>query len=209
MKQGLDQLNEYSNYFQRLRKDYAELVKIRDDSSKRAKECSEVLKQVDRIDGKDNLDGIIELCDRAELLLKQGLIMDEAYKRDKGAVSKARKRYEAEKEIDIKAIKKRGSFEIPFSENTGWDEDKYILIPRAYRPLFPGFQIFFKVKTDVGDVKTHVVGATAKKGDRLAGNYFTMGMRPWFRHNLPEAGDSLSVKILKLYKEYKIDLKRK
>jgi hypothetical protein len=75
-----------------------------------------------------------------------------------------------------------------------WQEDYLIPISKAQRLFWPAFRQEFILDTDIGEIETRVVGASAKEGDEIAGNYITKGLRPWFRiHNDLRVGSVLEV----------------
>jgi hypothetical protein len=63
-----------------------------------------------------------------------------------------------------------------------------ITFPPDHRRFFPGYKIPFILKTDIGDIKTHVASGSqnSQVGDRDEGKYIAKNLRPWARRHLKE-----------------------
>ena len=95
---------------------------------------------------------------------------------------------------------------IEITLSKGAAKHKLVLIPKKFRPLFPGYKIPFTLKTNVGEIETHITGgyASDKRGDPAAGRYFTKGLSKWFEQNDVKEGDTVVIEIIETHKRYKL-----
>ncbi len=88
---------------------------------------------------------------------------------------------------------------------------EYGLIPllKEYRRLFPGYDTSFTLITDIGEITTHVTGASVgtPAGDPDAGNRIQSNLKPWYqKHKQLKAGDKLIITAIEPMKKYRLEI---
>ncbi|MHA1221733.1 MAG: hypothetical protein ACTSP3_00465 [Candidatus Heimdallarchaeaceae archaeon] len=119
------------------------------------------------------------------------------------------------KELDIKP--KKNQIAIKLTQGREGREPrwrKYYLIPfrRKNRLFFPEYGKEFILKTDIGDIRTHVTSITKDQSifdKKTAGTYIRKGMANWFRSH-PELtpGDTLIITEIKNKEIYKLEIEK-
>ncbi|MBU1643980.1 MAG: hypothetical protein KKA62_04325 [Nanoarchaeota archaeon] len=117
-------------------------------------------------------------------------------------ISKLDERYKKEIKPQIKSLPNeiviRLNEPLRRDDIPSWKKSRLILIPRQYRLFFPSYKEEFIISTDVGEIKTWMVGTSAKEGDKIRGTYFTKNMKKWYeKHSELKIGDKLIIKKVK------------
>jgi len=83
------------------------------------------------------------------------------------------------------------------------------VIPKSRRRFFPGYQVPFKLETDIGEIQTYVTAASkgTQYGDPDAGTYITKGLTEWYRrHPMIKVGDKVMFEVIEPMKTYRLKI---
>ena len=90
--------------------------------------------------------------------------------------------------------------------NPSWRTYNLIDIPKRFREFFPGYKESFILETDVGEIRTHVVGARRNTPiGAMEGSFFTKGLGKWYnRHPELKPGDQILIREIEPKKRYRL-----
>jgi len=80
-------------------------------------------------------------------------------------------------------------------------------IPKTSRRFFPGYEVPFKLVTDLGEIETYVTSARAGTpvGDPDAGTYIQAKLAEWYRrHPMIKVGDKVMFEVIEPMKRYRL-----
>jgi len=80
-------------------------------------------------------------------------------------------------------------------------------IPKPSRRFFPGYEVPFKLVTDLGEIETYVTSARAGTpvGDPDAGTYIQAKLAEWYRrHPMIKVGDKVMFEVIEPMKRYRL-----
>jgi hypothetical protein len=80
-------------------------------------------------------------------------------------------------------------------------------IPKPSRRFFPGYEVPFKLVTDLGEIETYVISAPAGTpyGDPDAGTYIQAKLAEWYRrHPEIKVGDRVIFEVIEPMKQYRL-----
>ena len=82
-------------------------------------------------------------------------------------------------------------------------------IPKASRRFFPGYEIPFKLETDIGEIETYVSSGRAdtQYGDQDGGKYIQPNLIKWYRqHPTIKVGDKVIIEVVEPMKRYRLKI---